>query len=46
MENYYTSPWLDKIEYLLDNCGMSHIWENPTIIENHTFKRKLKSSLD
>ena len=45
-ENNYTSPWLDKIKYLLGNCGLSHIWENPTTIENHKFKRILKSSLD
>ena len=45
-ENNYTSPWLDKIKYLLNECGLSYIWENPSIIDNHTFKIKIKSSLD
>ena len=43
--NEYKSPWLSNIKNILDRCGMTYIWENPNIIENHSFKKAIKLRL-
>ena len=44
--NEYKSPWISNVKRMLDECGMTYIWENPDIIENHCFKKVIKLRLD
>ena len=43
--NEYKSPWLSNVNKLLNDCGMTYIWENPNVIENRCFKDAIKLRL-
>ena len=44
--NEYKSPWLYNIKTLLNECGLTYIWDDPNVIENHCFKKLIKLRLD
>ena len=37
--NEYKAQWLCRINYILDNCGLSYIWDNQATIDTATYKK-------
>ena len=43
--NIFHSEWLTKIKRILDECGMSFVWNNPSSVTTEWLSLKLKKSL-
>ena len=40
-QNLYNSPWLKKIENILNSCGMRNVWMNPEVFNSEWLKKAL-----
>ena len=41
----HSSPWLNNIEQILNNCGMRHVWLNPDLVDHNWLKKALEQRL-
>ena len=40
-QNFHTSPWLNKIENILNSCGMRNVWINPEHFKHEWLKKAI-----
>ena len=44
-QNLNPTPWLGKIESILDSCNMRNIWLNPKLYKQHQIKKGISKQL-
>ena len=44
-QNQHSSPWLKKIEQILNTCGMGHVWLNPEAVQYNWLKKAIELRL-
>ena len=43
--NKHSSPWLKRIEQILNTCGMGHVWLNPDAVKYNWLKKAIELRL-
>ena len=44
-QNRYSSPWLKKVQEILESCNMTNIWQNPKSIKPNHLRKSLTKQL-
>ena len=44
-QNQYSSPWLKKVQEILESCNMTNIWQNPKSIKPNHLRKSLTKQL-
>ena len=44
-QNLYSSPWLKRIENILNSCGMRNVWLNPELFKPDWLKKAIDLKL-
>ena len=42
----YKTHWICKVKSILDNCGLSYMWENQCTLDNSTCKNIIFSRIE
>ena len=46
INNVYKAKWICKIKSILDNCGLSYIWDNQEVIDIQQCKKIIHQQIE